>query len=253
VTLTVYRKSSATLEDLLTRAALFRTLALGFGYPDPDQRKALREALGRFTDPLPYPITHPVHRAQRMMRRAWQSVPAMELEGEYVRLFLRSTVCSLHETAYDDGRRLAGQTQELADISGFYQAFGLAIAEGQPDLPDHLCSELEFLSLCLIKLGYAQSRPVAARAMGVTAAAIAAFLRDHLGRWVPAFTAKLQKETSHASFHTFATLLRHAVDAECRLWRVRPVLISGSTARDALVQADELICPHHSPDPITPA
>ncbi|CAK0738216.1 putative dimethyl sulfoxide reductase chaperone [Gammaproteobacteria bacterium] len=241
----MYRKPSATLEDLLARAALFRTLALGFSYPDSNQGVTLRKALNRLTTPLPYPITGPIHRALRLAQRASHTILGTGLEGEYVRLFLGSTICSLHETTYDDGRRLAGQTRELADISGFYRAFGLTIAEGQPDLPDHLCSELEFLSLCLVKLGYAQSRPVAARAEGIIATAITAFLHDHLGRWVPVFAAKLQRETSLPHFRTLATLLQHTVAAECRLWRVRPLLISGAITRDGLVQGDELICPHH--------
>ena len=55
---------------------------------------------------------------------------------------------SLYERVRSHGM---GKGNTLADIGGFYQAFGLTLDRGIHELPDHIAVELEFYGLLLLK------------------------------------------------------------------------------------------------------
>jgi TorA maturation chaperone TorD len=80
-----------------------------------------------------------------------------------------------------------GHTARLADIAGFYRAFGMDVPG---DRPDHAVAELEFASI--VTLAEAEARANGDRD-GEQACAQAArsFLRDHLGGWLDAWAARI--------------------------------------------------------------
>jgi nitrate reductase assembly molybdenum cofactor insertion protein NarJ len=78
------------------------------------------------------------------------------------------------------------QSQEMADISGFYRAFGFQVGGEQRERPDHLATELEFLYVLSLKEAYAAERGIDEH-VEVCVEARRAFLRDHLGRWIGLF------------------------------------------------------------------
>ena len=47
------------------------------------------------------------------------------------------------------------QPHRLADLAAFYRAFGLELAADAAERQDHLCIELEFMSVLAAKEGYA--------------------------------------------------------------------------------------------------
>ncbi|MBF0425959.1 MAG: molecular chaperone TorD family protein, partial [Magnetococcales bacterium] len=163
------------LRETLAVAAAFRFLARAFSYPHPGQTAQLMVESAA----IPWPAAAP-HGA---FRSAWEQAGEESLREEYMRLFLGGGVCSLHETSYGDARRVGGQPVELADIGGFYKAFGVEPSPAQPDLPDHLCTELEFYSLLLVKEAYARNEAWTEQAQ-IAADASAKFLEYHLGRWI---------------------------------------------------------------------
>ncbi len=163
------------------------------------------------------------------------------MRAVYARVFLGSGPCPLRESAYGDGRRIAGRPAELADINGFYSAFGLAPSSAEPDLPDHLCSELEFYSLLLMKLAYASERGWRQRRR-VAARAAKKFLEDHLGRWIGALAAQLRSCGAASPYRELAECLEGLVAAEVKRLRVHPSSAVGRLPRD-LMQDDEFACP----------
>lgn len=242
--------------DLLSRAALFRGLARGFYYPvsrrpGDDPRNEVLQTLTRQIAVRRGRRPTPLSRALYAARAAWASASMDELEAAYTRLFLTSIGSPLHETAYGDGRRMAGRTTEIADIAGFYSAFGLQPSEQEADLPDHLCSELEFYSILLIKLAYALNRRWLERRR-ITERALRAFMNDHLGRWVKAFADSLSEQGAPAAYRALARLLVAAVDEECRRLGIRPRLLTGRISGDTM-QAEEFVCPHEAGAPETAA
>jgi TorA maturation chaperone TorD len=106
----------------------------------------------------------------------------------------------------------------MADVAGFYRAFGLRVAPGER--PDHVAAELEFY-------GWLQAREAQARARGETEGAEVCrdarrkFLRDHLGRWLPLLAARLRERG--AGFHArVAELAAALVAREARDLGVEP-------------------------------
>ena len=93
-----------TPQSLLTTAAQFRLLAQGFAYPEPGQKRAFLGMLSQ----LP-----PERGAGVPLRLAWLGAGDVLLRDEYSRLFIGHAPCSLHETAYGDGRRIARRAPEF--------------------------------------------------------------------------------------------------------------------------------------------
>jgi DMSO reductase family type II enzyme chaperone len=236
----------APLRRLLADAALFNLLARAFTYPRPGHHATVSDAFRRIG--AARGRRGAVSRALAAAARAWPAADPSALPAEYIRLFLGSGPCPLHETAYGDGRRIAGRPVELADVQGFYQAFGFAQSERNPDLPDHLCAELEFYSLLLIKQAYALDADWTAR-HDIARRAATAFLNDHLGRWVPAFTEQLAEHGAAEPYRALAALLAAAVAEQCRRRGIAPQLASGRLPHD-FMQDDDLVCPRATgPDP----
>jgi TorA maturation chaperone TorD len=211
------------IEQLAARAAVFKYLSLGFSPPGP----------------IPYPELLPrLREACGFLPECHREVlaPLIEVEiqegpdeGEYWRLFGPGGVVSPYETEYDP-LVAARKGHELADLMGFYTAFGFKRRERERELPDHLAVELEFLSLLLLKLLYAR-REGMREAEEVTHTAISVFLRDHLGRWVEPFAERVEQATASSAFRALAKLLRAFIGEECRLLDVTPLTIHGTAER----------------------
>lgn len=82
------------------------------------------------------------------------------------------------------------QSQELADISGFYRAFGFVVGNSVRERPDHLAVELEFMHLLAIKEAYAAGNGSVAH-VEICVEAQGKFLHDHLGGWIGLFAQSL--------------------------------------------------------------
>jgi nitrate reductase assembly molybdenum cofactor insertion protein NarJ len=97
-------------------------------------------------------------------------------------------------------------SQELADLSGFYRAFGFTLGGAVRERPDHVAVELEFMHVLALKGCLAATKGDAAH----TEACLEAqrmFLGDHLGRWIDPF-AKIIAE--HAGGSPYICLSRFA-------------------------------------------
>lgn len=132
-----------------------------------------------------------------------------------------------------------GHTGPLADIAGFYRAFGVKI---QGERPDHLVAELEFFSLVTMAEAAARSTGADEQA-DVAASAARAFLRDHLGRWLDAFAARVLEVDPPLVWGPIAAAAASTVRSETR----RRNVVVVQSAR-AFLQDDEL--PEEAGEPI---
>ncbi|MEO5341352.1 MAG: molecular chaperone TorD family protein [Magnetococcus sp. MYC-9] len=230
------------LSDLIERAAVFRLLARGFAYPHAGRRS---EMLAGFQTMSGHACLSGV--AWGALTSAWSATEEERLEQDYMRLFMGSGPCSLHETAYGDGRRMAGKPHELSDIRGFYKAFGLTLSEQEPNLPDHLSTELEFYSILLLKQAYAAEEGWEEQ-REITVDASRKFLEHHLGRWLGAFVAGLVEHESGAAYGSLGDVAAAMVAMECGILGIQPELLSGRISGDVM-QEEELICPRDVQQP----
>ncbi len=82
------------------------------------------------------------------------------------------------------------QTEEMADIAGFYRAFGADVSEARRERVDHIAVELSFMQLLCLKEAYAAEHREAGN-LRLCRRAQRAFLRDHLLCWGPALAERL--------------------------------------------------------------
>jgi DMSO reductase family type II enzyme chaperone len=85
----------------------------------------------------------------------------------------------------------------LADLCGFYEAFGLALAPECDERADHLALELCFLGFLCVKEAHAEEQSAE---LDLVRAAQCSFLEQHLLAWAPAFCARVERE-DEAGFH----------------------------------------------------
>ena len=84
------------------------------------------------------------------------AIPVEALAAVHNHLFEQSAVCSPYETEYEADP--FAKARQLADISGFFGAWGLMASSARPTMQDFIGSELEFLSLLSRKEAYTAAR-----------------------------------------------------------------------------------------------
>lgn len=102
----------------------------------------------------------------------------------------------LYETEYGLPHEFR-QSQELADIAGFYSAFGFKSGGRLRERPDHLSAELEFMYLLCLKEALALSNERSEEAQ-VCQDAQKSFLNDHLGSWIGLCTQALEMSVANS-------------------------------------------------------
>lgn len=233
-------KIDREVQALLRRAALLRLSARGFSFPQDGTAEDMRRAFARLAENNDAAWSASA-RATARTARAWRTADDGTLQDEYMRLFEGGVRVQPRETAYGDGRRIAGRVAELADLGGFYAAFGFALSPLHPDLPDHVSAELEFLSVLLVKEAYARMNGARPRVKIVQDAA-RLFLEYHLGRWLEAFARALADEDAAPPYRELAALAVAAVADECRARRARPIPSTGRLPPDEM-QNESFTCP----------
>jgi len=131
--------------------------------------------------------------------------------------------CPLNEIEYGDIKAdPLFQPHRLADLAAFYRAFGLEVTEDAGERHDHICLELEFMCVLAVKEAYAHEHQLDADQLVQCRDAQKKFLREHLGRWTPAFTRRLAAATTEPTLRALADFTRAFIESECVRFGVRP-------------------------------
>jgi TorA maturation chaperone TorD len=158
----------------------------------------------------------------------------------YQRVFghtARGLVCPF-ETEYGV-QGLFRQPQELADISGYYLAFGLRPRTSAGERGDHAACECEFMDFLNRKEAYALEQgdgPMSEE----TRKAYRGFVRDHLGRFGRVFAGRLMRADSDGLFGALGALLHALLGLEAARLELpagREMLELRSTAPDGVPMA----------------
>lgn len=210
----------------LARSRIYSYLAACFRYPDAESLRGIAGDKERTT--FTYACAQLAEEeGYRFLRRysgglpAGRSIDLEKLEDAYQEVFGHtiSKHCPPYETEYGN-MHLFQQSDVLADLGGFYNAFGVAPREGQERL-DHVSIQLEFLYLVTFKEARAIEEGKMEEAK-ICREAQAAFLEDHIGRWISVFAKRLERKNSEGIYGDAARLLDNFIEAEKKLFAAEP-------------------------------
>jgi TorA maturation chaperone TorD len=220
--------ADAAVAEALGRAAVYTTLATAFDYPTPERVERLRMLTSAAEGAAG--IDREARAALCRLAEAASHADVAALAAEHATLFDGPVRCSPYEGAWGP-QQLSGKAAQLADVAGFYAAFGLAPTTWNAQLEDHVAVECEFAALLAVKEAYALASGQG-DARDVTRDAEAAFLRDHLGGWGPAFAAEVARQADSPLYNEAAALLAAWLRREIRRRGVTPVAVAGVAAAE---------------------
>ena len=217
-----YSSSVEASELSRARAAAYGLIAHVFRYPDRDDLSTLVDP-GRWErwpevlQDLDGQMTRPLQSVQDVVRSLadCSDDAHREVQHRYDELFGHAVRgrCPAYEMEY--GRNeIIRQASDLADLAGFYRAFGLEAADGANGRPDHITAECEFMGALCAKEAHAHAQGDKKNA-DICLDAERAFLRDHLARWLPALAHRVQAADGDGLFGARARVADAFVTAEC--------------------------------------
>lgn len=230
-------------EAAVARSGMYRLLAEALAYPQPAPAEAIRS--GEFHRELatyaaylpPQPNENAALRqrcidALRALDASHGAVTVDGLGDDYGYIFghALSRDCPPYETEYA-GAHIFMQSQELADVGGFYAAYGLAIDTDSHERLDHISPELEFMHVLCEREAYAlnNDRDEQAEACAQTQGQ---FIEDHLGRWGPYFAQLLAKRGAETVYGHVAPILEWFLAWETEYLDATPDLVTEIQAAD---------------------
>lgn len=190
---------------------------------------AAMDVLREFAEHEPTPLTYGELGADALDLRplvAALSHPLDDLRADYDRIvgLVIPKECPPYETEYHPPAQTFLRSQQMADIAGFYRAFGVEPGGGTNERPDHLALELEFVALLLTKkrllADAAATDASASDQLDVCDQALRDFVRDHLAWWAPAFAAGLRRKADHGLYHALASVLAGLIPLERQLLHI---------------------------------
>lgn len=179
-------RSPAELARL--RQAAYRLLAGLFLYPEGPALARLAGVARALADELPGQL------GWRPVAEALESLTpgrVQRLQADYVRLFWLG---GTGEAALEETAHAGAESGRLAvELEAAYARAGLRTVPGAIEPPDHLSTELEFLStLCAAEVG-AWQRGAEAEARRLLVQQLG-FLARHPARWLPGLSQRLRRD-----------------------------------------------------------
>lgn len=213
-------KQSLAWQAAVTRSFIYAFLCRALAYPTAEHRAALQERIVPALDQMD--VANETAAARRVIP---DQLDDMRAEHTAIFSITVSPDCPDYESAYNSND-IVQQTQQMADVGGFYRAHGLEPGGSQTERPDHITTELEFMSFLALKEAYA-IETLGADEIDMTREAQSLFLRDHLGCWGPGLGGRIEARAGSASPFYAATggLLTNWLSAECARLEVVPANI----------------------------
>lgn len=224
------------VQDTLARSTIYQFLSLCFGEPNEKTFPVLKdeEYLGNVQECLETYLaierisgaldTSSIKKALQLIADCLKGKSVEDIKSEYVKRFgsyISSKDCPIYETFYGK-LDIFQQTQELADITGFYKAFDLQHADDvKRDKLDHLSIELEFLHYLTYKEAYAIENH-GDEQLSICVSAEKKFMKGHLGKWTSYFTLLVNKHSKEGFYACSANFLKNFVELEWKYLRVKP-------------------------------
>lgn len=230
----------------LARSRVYEFLSVGFLYPDPSLVDFLASHLPEVEAYLQHLGEDESATRLGTFAESADNLSTEALQGEYLGVFGHaiSKECPPYETDYGQAH-IFQQSQTLADIAGFYSAFGLQLSPSFKDRQDHISAELEFMHFLTLKEAHATVKGHPEDKIALCQEAQRKFLDEHLGKWLPSFLSALKGKAASGPYRSLGKLTESFFTAEME--RLSLKLRHGLQAPTGEVQPDEedacLSCP----------
>jgi DMSO reductase family type II enzyme chaperone len=202
----------------LARSRIYAHLAAFFRYPDLDSWDVLtgkpsRESFAEACKLLAEEKGYTVLRRHRNGFPRKRCGTLDEFQDLYQAVFGHTVSKEFppYETEYGN-MHLFQQSDFLADLSGFYHAFGMQVRERVERL-DHISIQLEFLHFLTFKEAHAHEY-YGEEQVQICREAQTSFFEDHLGRWGETFAKRLERRDPDGPFGGASRLLLDFLGAE---------------------------------------
>jgi DMSO reductase family type II enzyme chaperone len=216
-------------EVALARGQIYRLLSTALAYPGEKLQTALLDGslvsqLNESAEKLPnYQIKRKYIQSLAASIKKHGDNVFSAIISEYLDLFGpdHKPKCPPYELVYFSRGPLFMNMAVLADIAGFYRAFGLEMADGSKDRADHISIELEFMHFLAVKEAYTL-RNGQHNNLGICRDAQRKFLYDHLGRWTGVFHNQVKRNTKSGFYYEMTKLLNNFVAADSKILGIKP-------------------------------
>ncbi len=221
---------------------LYKILSLGLSYPDEKNWDGIENQIALSQDLFTGEIATGLSRFTEYFISNKQRIE--EIQAEYLRIFDVGREISPYETEYIT-EKVSRKPFELADISGFYKAFGFGLRQDMrfKEAPDHIAVELEFMAIMVWKEEYAHESNQQEH-LKIVQDARKKFFQEHLARWGFFFCRRISGIKGDEFFKRLAGLFELVLIQECQRYALDVALFNQQMERDPYqgVRGEELSC-----------
>ena len=211
----------------LARAELYRWISLGLRYPDDSTQALLREKVSvrQLQDTCKQMDQVEQNQLSALVKHWTDSLEQQDadvLTLGYIQTFghIAQSQVPLYETEYGQAQSLMG-LHELADIAGFYRAFGLEITPSLGERVDHVSVESIFLHFLCYKEAYALTHHGTEQVM-LCRDTQKQFLKNHFGAWGPSMALRILENASDSIYGSLAQWLLKFLNSETKRFDLPP-------------------------------
>ena len=193
---------------------VYKLISLGLSYPAERNWNALAGFLPLTEDMADDKLRERISG----FRKVFEKVKGERelIESEYLRIFDTGGLISPYETEYLI-EKISRKPFELADISGFYQAFGFELSDedGCREVVDHIAVELEFMALMALKEEYAREQKQADN-LHVVEDAAKKFFKEHLATWGFWLSMQIAELDCHRFYRELGSVFETVLEMGCK-------------------------------------
>ena len=218
-------QTSGPVLECLARSRLYKVLSLALAPPETtilngSVKLVMLQDLARIVGVLQQEVGEAARRVEQALEHIQNETEQVRREYEYGFSESTSGHYPLYETEYASPHVFA-KTQTMADIAGFYRAFGVRSSIGLGERPDQASTELEFMHLVTLMEANASSKGDKEKAQ-VCLDAERKFIQDHMGRWLQGLGKLITETATTNMYRSLGRLVTIFLNDEIRRLGAKP-------------------------------
>ncbi len=221
---------------------LYKLLSLGLAYPEENNWAMIEKQFEMSEDLFEGEMLTRLNSFKEYFNKNKHRIA--DIKSEYLNIFDVGRKISPYETEYMT-EKLSRKPFELADIAGFYTAFGLNVTEEMrnKEALDHISIELEFMAIlawkeqCALENGQKENEKIVKDAK-------LKFFREHLAKWGFFFCRQIYGPGGDGLFIRLARLLELVLILECQRYSLDASIFDKQISREPYngVRSEKLTC-----------